>query len=54
MAKDRREHQVSVTLDRELRAALERAAEAEHRTVSGQIRHLVAKVYEDQSADRAA
>lgn len=35
--------QLSVQIDPDLRAALERAAKAEHRTVSGQVRHLVAK-----------
>jgi hypothetical protein len=42
----RRENQVSVTLDPELRAALERAAEAEHRSVAGQLRHFAASALE--------
>jgi hypothetical protein len=38
--------QVSVKLDPELRAAVERAALAEHRSVSQQIRHFVACMVE--------
>lgn len=34
--------QISVPVDRRLRKAVERAAEAEHRTVAGQIRHWIA------------
>jgi hypothetical protein len=52
MANSRREHQVSVTLDSELRAALARAAAEEHRTVAGQIRHIVATTIEEQCARR--
>ena len=37
-----RKEQLSVPLDRRLRKAVERAAEAEHRTVAGQIRHWIA------------
>jgi hypothetical protein len=37
-----REAQISVPVDRQLRAAIERVAEAEHRTVAGQIRHWIA------------
>jgi hypothetical protein len=39
---DKPREQISVTLPAELRAAVERAAQAEHRTVSQQIRHYVA------------
>jgi hypothetical protein len=39
-AQERRK-QISVPVDPDLRAAIERAAEAEHRTVAGQIRHWV-------------
>jgi len=44
-AKERRE-QVSVPLDSELRAAIERRAQAEHRTVANWIRHTVAQALE--------
>jgi len=43
---ERGRRQVSVALNRELLAEVERAAQADHRTVSGQIRHLVAKAFE--------
>ena len=36
-------NQVSVPLDPELRAFVERAAEREDRSIAGQIRHLVAE-----------
>jgi len=49
-----REPQLSVQIDHELRAAIERAAKAEHRTVSGQVRHLVAKALESESEGVAA
>ena len=39
----KRREQVSVPLDPELRAFVERAAEREDRTLAGQIRHLVAE-----------
>jgi hypothetical protein len=39
---DRRQ-QISVPLDSELRAAIERRAQAEHRTVANLIRHIVAQ-----------
>ncbi len=48
MANTKEREQLSVTLDSELRAALERAAKAEHRTVSGQVRHIVAKAFENR------
>lgn len=38
--------QVSVVLPRGLRSELERVAAAEHRTVSGQVRHIVAAALE--------
>jgi hypothetical protein len=50
--KDRVGEQVSVRLDPELRAAIERQAQSEHRTLSGQIRHLVAQAFQNQ--ERAA
>jgi hypothetical protein len=44
--KDR--EQLSVPVDAELKAALERAAKAEHRTVASLVRHLVATALENQ------
>jgi hypothetical protein len=44
--KERSKDQVSVKLDPELRAAIEEVAQAEHRTVSQQIRHFVACMIE--------
>lgn len=52
--RERSRKQVSVALSRELRAEVERAAEAEHRTVAGQIRHIVAKAFEPQRAGAPA
>jgi hypothetical protein len=52
MANGRRENQVSVTLDPELRAALERAAEAEHRTIAAQLRHFAASALEARAMRR--
>jgi hypothetical protein len=46
--KDAKE-QISVKLDPEVRAAVERAAHAEHRSVSGQIRFLIAIGIEAQA-----
>jgi hypothetical protein len=46
--RERGREQVSVALSRELRASVELAAQLEHRTVSGQIRHIVAKAFEPQ------
>jgi len=43
---DRLRDQISVKLPPELREAVERAAEAEHRSVSAQIRHFVASAIE--------
>ena len=42
MAKQQHREQITVPVDRELRVAIEQAAEAEHRTVAGQIRHWIA------------
>jgi hypothetical protein len=39
----RKREQVSVPLDPELRAFVERAAEREDRSLAGQIRHLIAQ-----------
>jgi hypothetical protein len=52
MANGRREHQISVTLDPELRAALARAAEQEHRTVAAQLRHFAASALEARARHR--
>jgi hypothetical protein len=40
--------QLSFRLDPRLRASLERAAAAEDRTISGQVRHIVARALEAQ------
>jgi hypothetical protein len=53
MAKEQRE-QITVKLDPELLAAVERTAAEEHRTISGQVRHFVAKALAEQGAGRAA
>jgi hypothetical protein len=46
MSKEKPRDQISVKLDPELRAAVEQAAQAEHRTVSAQVRHFVACMIE--------
>jgi hypothetical protein len=51
MAKERRD-QISVTLDRELRLKVERAAEQERRTMSNEVAFLLWKAFEHQ--ERAA
>jgi hypothetical protein len=48
------EKQVSVRLDPALHATIARVACEEHRTVSGQIRHLVAKALQGQHEGIAA
>ncbi len=45
---------VTVTLDPQLRAALERAAQEQRRTLSNQIRYFVAKALEHQGEGIAA
>ena len=47
-SKEPRRDQICVGLDPELRAALERAATEEHRTVSGQVRHVLATAFEQR------
>jgi hypothetical protein len=37
----RKREQISIPVDRELREVLEREAAREHRTLSGQVRHLL-------------
>jgi hypothetical protein len=48
-----RRDQISVPVDTDLRAAIERAAQAEHCSVAGQIRHWIAQGLADQPAPRA-
>jgi hypothetical protein len=52
MASKETREQLSVPVDGELKAALERAAKAEHRTVASLVRHLVATALEQ--GERAA
>ena len=52
MSQDRRE-QISVPLDPELRAAIERAAAAEQRTVAGQVRFWIIAALNKASATAA-
>lgn len=52
MAAEKQREQISVTLDRELREEIERVAAAEHRSVSAQVRHLVAVALAKQAASR--
>ena len=48
--KDHRpDEMISVRLPGDLREAIERAAEREHRTVSGQVRYLIASAIERQA-----
>ena len=42
--------QITVKIDPALREALERAAEADHRTVSGMVRWLIAQALENGAA----
>lgn len=49
-----RREQVSIALDPELWATIKRVATEEHRTVSGQIRHLVMRALAERGAERAA
>jgi hypothetical protein len=52
--KDRPDDMVHLRLPAELRAAIERAAEREHRTLSGQIRFLIATAIEVRSQPQHA
>jgi hypothetical protein len=54
MASVKERQQISVTLDRELRAALERAAADEHRTLSNQVRHWIAQAVANQGGEGIA
>ncbi|WP_315729131.1 TA system antitoxin ParD family protein [Bradyrhizobium sp. SZCCHNS2015] len=46
--------QISIKIDPTLRAELERQAEAEHRSVSGQARHIIASALEARQQPAAA
>jgi hypothetical protein len=48
MANAKEREQISVPIDGELKAAIERAAKAEHRTVASWLRHLAATALENQ------
>jgi hypothetical protein len=50
----KRENQVSVPLDPELRAFLERTAAREDRTLGGQARHLIAEAARKSQAEGQA
>jgi|KBSMisStaDraftv2_1062788.scaffolds.fasta_scaffold7580163_1 hypothetical protein len=50
MADKERGEQISVRLEPELRSAIEQTAAREHRSLSGQIRHLVATALERREA----
>jgi CopG antitoxin of type II toxin-antitoxin system len=47
-AQEHRREQISVPVDPAFRAALERAAESEHRTVANFVRHVVAQALEQR------
>jgi hypothetical protein len=49
-----RREQISVPVDPDLRAAIERAADAEHRTMAGQIRYWIVAALANQSGAAAA
>jgi hypothetical protein len=49
-----RREQISVPVDPDLRASIERIAEAEHRTVAGQIRHWIAAGLAKQASTTGA
>ena len=54
MADERSREQVSVVLPRELRVELERVAQQEDRSVSGQVRHYVARALAERPQVEAA
>jgi hypothetical protein len=54
MSKERSLEQVSVRLEPELKAAVERTARAQSRTVSQQIRHYVASAEAQQPSQSVA
>jgi hypothetical protein len=51
---EQRREQLSVPVDADLRAALKRAAEREHRTVASYVRHALAQMLEEQRGESAA
>jgi hypothetical protein len=53
MAVEQRREQLSVPVDSGLRAAVERAAEREHRTVASFVRHVIAQAVEQQPGEGA-
>lgn len=54
MPKQDQRHQVTVPLDPALRAALKQAAEQEHRTIAGYVRHVVARALEQRGQEAMA
>jgi len=46
----KRREQITIPLDPDLRAKLERAAEREHRTMANLVRHVLAEALEQQQA----
>ena len=53
-SQDQRREQISVPVDPELRAAIERAANQEHRTVANFVRCAVARALEQRGEAAAA
>jgi hypothetical protein len=49
-----KEERITLWLDRELRAFIEAQAEREHRSLTGQVYHLVADAARQQQQERAA
>jgi len=47
------EYQISVPMDEALRRSLEKLAAREHRTLAGQVRHLLCEVVARQQQERA-
>jgi hypothetical protein len=53
MAQKEKNEQVTVNFPADMTAALKREAERQHRTLSGQIRHLVATAFQQQEGAAA-
>jgi hypothetical protein len=51
---EQRREQLSVPVDADLRAALKRAAEREHRTIASYVRHALTQALEQQGSGAAA
>ena len=51
---EQRREQLSVPVDADLRAALKRAAEREHRTVASYVRHALAQALKQQGSGAVA